>query len=357
MPGYRLVTFDEIEVDPPAKKWLIKGILARGETSAWIAPPGAMKSALLAEATICVGAGLDWHGYRNKGAAGVVYFAIERADLVKRRLRAHRQRLGLAGTPICVSSDTIDLTHPEAFKKVIDTIRTAKTILGADIGLVIIDTFAKLIAAAGGDENSAKDQGAVFANVQRVKNITGVHVALIGHTGKDESRGARGSNALLGDVDVMVTIGGEEIKTVTVTKANDAPEGQLFSFKSEVHDFGVDDDGDPITVNIVSSEEVSPQAGKRAGGWSKGQRLVRDCLNEALMDAGTDYQIPGGPIVRAVAVKAVRALHNTRYVSNGDGDRNEAERKAWSRNFKTAREAGLIGGEAKGGQEWIWIIP
>ena len=256
MPGYRLVTFDEMEVDPPAKQWLVKGILARGETSAWIAPPGAMKSALLAEAAVCVGAGLDWHGHRNKGAAGVVYFAIERADLVKRRLRAHRQRLGLAGTPICVSSDTIDLTHPEAFKKVIDTIRTARTILGADIGLVIIDTFAKLIAAAGGDENSAKDQGAVFANVQRVKNNTGVHVALIGHTGKDESRGARGSNALLGDVDLMVTIGGEEIKTVTVTKANDAPEGVLFSFKSEVHDFGTDEDGDPITVNVVSSETV-----------------------------------------------------------------------------------------------------
>ncbi|MGZ3519307.1 MAG: hypothetical protein ACXVAM_19430, partial [Vulcanimicrobiaceae bacterium] len=90
-------------------------------------PPGAMKSALLAQAAICVGAGLDWHGYRNKGAAGVVYFAIERADLVKRRLRAHRRILGLAGTPIAVSSSTIDLTHPEAFKKVVDTIRDAKT--------------------------------------------------------------------------------------------------------------------------------------------------------------------------------------------------------------------------------------
>lgn len=266
MPGYRLVTFDEMEADPPAKQWLIKSILARGETSAWIAPPGAMKSALLAEGAVCVGAGLDWHGYRNKGAAGVVYFAIERADLVKRRLRAHRQRLGLAGTPICVSSDTIDLTHPEAFKKVIDTIRTAKTILGTDIGLVIIDTFAKLIAAAGGDENSARDQGAVFGNVQRVKNNTGVHVALIGHTGKDESRGARGSNALLGDVDVMVTIGGDEIKTVTVTKANDAPEGTLFSFKSEVHEFGTDEDGDPITVNIVSGEDVSVQSNPKQPG-------------------------------------------------------------------------------------------
>jgi hypothetical protein len=66
MPGYRLVTFDEMEIDPPAKQWLIKGIFARGETSAWIAPPGAMKSALLAEGTICVGAGLDWHGYATR---------------------------------------------------------------------------------------------------------------------------------------------------------------------------------------------------------------------------------------------------------------------------------------------------
>src|SRR3954468_15205249 len=119
--GYPLVTFDEMEADPPAKQWLIKGIFAHGETSAWIAPPGAMKSALLAHAAICVGGGLEWHGYRNKGAAGGVYFAIERSDLVKRRLRAHRRILGLTGTPIAVSSSTIDLTHPDAFKKVIDT--------------------------------------------------------------------------------------------------------------------------------------------------------------------------------------------------------------------------------------------
>src|SRR5207244_1984967 len=71
------------------------------------------------------------------------------------------------------------------------------------------------------------------------------------------SRGARGSNAFLGDADVMVTISGDTIKTASITKANDLPEGPLFSFRSEVHTFGTDEDGDPITVNIVSSEEVS----------------------------------------------------------------------------------------------------
>jgi len=280
--GYPFVTFDEIEAAPPSKNWLIKGILARGETSAWIAPPGALKSALLAEAAVCVGAGLDWHGYRNKGAMGVVYFALERADLVKRRLRAHKHALGLSGTLIAVSSAVIDLTHPDAFKRFVDTIRDAQAVLGVDIGMAIIDTHAKLVAAGGGDENSAKDQGAIFANIQRVKNATGIHVALIGHTGKDETRGARGSNALLGDVDVMVTIAGEAVKTATVTKANDASEGPLFSFKGEVHEFGRDEDGDPITVNVVSGETPStPEAVSREPKLSKNQRTLFSMLHAA----------------------------------------------------------------------------
>jgi RecA-family ATPase len=76
------------------------------------------------------------------------------------------------------------------------------------VGLIVIDTFAKAIAAGGGDENSAKDQGVCFANLARIKNATGVHVAIVGHTGKDEGRGMRGSNASYGDVDVMVEISG-----------------------------------------------------------------------------------------------------------------------------------------------------
>jgi hypothetical protein len=54
---------------------------------------------------------------------------------------------------------------------------------------------------------------------------------------------------------VTISVNGE-VRTVTIAKANDAPEGVLFSFKSENHSFGIDEDGDPITVNVVSSEAV-----------------------------------------------------------------------------------------------------
>jgi hypothetical protein len=242
---------------------LIKGVMNWGETSAWIAPPGGMKSALMAEAAICVARGTDWHGRKVKKPAGVVYFALERSDLVRRRIMAHTARLGLAegeNLPIALVSQLVDLMNPASVPLVCNTIEAAGHCFNQScgVGLIIFDTFAKLIAAGGGDENTAKDQGRLFANLQRIKDRTPAHVALVGHTGKDVERGARGSNAFLGDVDVMVTISGNEIKTATVTKANDMPEGPLFSFKSEVHEFGTDEDGDPITVNIVSSEQLTP---------------------------------------------------------------------------------------------------
>ena len=246
---------------------------------------------------MCAGNQIDWHGKKTTACYGVLYFALERADLVRRRLSAHWKRLGLDAEEhlmsIAVVPAMVDLMNPATVPKVIETITSAAACFGQPVKLVIFDTFAKLVAAGGGDEDKAKDQGRVFANIQRIKDTapSPIHVALVGHTGKDESRGSRGSNAILGDVDLMVTITGSEVKTATVTKANDAPEGALFSFKSEIHEFGTDDDGDPITVNIVSSEPISnsqTESVTREPKLSTNQRV----MYRLLVDAG-----PAGLVV------------------------------------------------------------
>jgi hypothetical protein len=355
----------KLSAKPARKNWIVKGLLARGETSAWIAPPGGMKSALMADLSFALSNGEDWHGFKiGKASALIVYFALERADLVRRRLLAHIERAGLdretiGELPIFVVADMVDLATPAAVAKVARTLEHINEEFWSDHpGLLIFDTFAKLVAAGGGDEDRAKDQGLVFTNVQRIKDrFGGPHVALVGHTGKDETRGSRGSNAILGDVDVMVTIAGSEVKTATVVKANDMPEGPLFSFKSIVHEFGLDEDGDPITVNIVSPEDVSAEPARRASKWTKGLKLVHDAIAAAVLDAGQDHRVGGdGPSVKATTVQQARAIHNQRYVSNGEGDRFEAERKAWARNFKQARDLNLVGGELKEGQELIWLV-
>lgn len=350
--GYKFKTVAEMTAFPVNKNWLIKGVLARGESSAWIAAPGKMKSALMAQASICVAAGLDWHGFRNKGACGVVYFAIEREDLVRRRMLAHIARLGLTNPPIVVVGDLID---PKNAKKIIATIQEAGDLLGVPIGLAVFDTFAKLIAAGGGDENSAKDQGAVFTCLQIVKNFTRAHVAIIGHTGKDESKGQRGSNAALGDCDLQVTITGDGTRTANVTKNNDGPEGNLFSFCSEVHTFGVDEDGDPITVNVAAAAE--PQTHRTASRWPRGLRAVHEAITESLIAKAIDHRVAGdGPSVKAVDLKEARQVHMARFVGTGDGDRTAAERQSWRRNFQRARLDGLLSGEMVNGTELVWLV-
>src|ERR1700694_3288669 len=107
---------------PAKKNWLIKGIIARGETSAWIAPPGGMKSALMAELAICVANQDDWHGRKSTACHGVLYFALERADLVRRRLSAHYSRLALEEDgllPIAVVPSMVDLMNPATVPKVL----------------------------------------------------------------------------------------------------------------------------------------------------------------------------------------------------------------------------------------------
>ncbi|MDH2400787.1 AAA family ATPase [Bradyrhizobium sp. SSUT18] len=242
------------------KRWIFKGIISRGETSAWIAPPGAGKSALLTEISVHAAAQIDWRGHRAKQACGVVVFALERADLFKRRLQVYHLRDGLKALPIAVADAVIDLLNPNCVDTIVSTVRQAEEQFGGDVGLIIIDTYAKGIAANGGDEDKAKDQNRAAANLRTVHSRLDLHIALVGHTGKDETRGARGSNAHVGDVDVMVQISGDATKVAQVIKGNDQPERVVAQFRLEPFELGRDEDGDPITTAIVSTDAIDAQA-------------------------------------------------------------------------------------------------
>jgi RecA-family ATPase len=193
--GFKFKLLREFSAAPPTKRHIIKGIFARGETSMWFGPPGSLKSSLMASAAIAIASGADWFGRRNKEKCSALYWALERNDLAERRLRADATSMDL---PIAVVSDVIDIVNGRDNAKVIATIKELEEATGYSVGLVIFDTFSKLIAAGNGDEDKARDQNKLFANIQRIKNQTDIHVALVGHTGKEESRGHRGSNASRG---------------------------------------------------------------------------------------------------------------------------------------------------------------
>jgi hypothetical protein len=285
------------------KRSILKGIIARGETSAWIAPPGAGKSALLAEISVHCAAQIDWRGHKAKEACGVVILALERGDLFKRRFRAYFQRDGLHGLPIAVADTVIDLLNPACVELIVATVRMAEQQFGRNVGLIVIDTYAKGIAANGGDEDKARDQNRAAANLRNVHTRLDVHIALVGHTGKDESRGARGSNAHLGDVDVMVQISGDTIKVAQVVKGNDQPERTIAEFKLEAFELGRDEDGDPITTSIVSTEHFDVGPATSAGKSKKGNlppipkaalHALFECIADRSTPTPTDPHVPAG---------------------------------------------------------------
>jgi AAA domain len=308
-PKSHLFFFDDLVESPQSKPWLIKNVIARDETSSWIAPPGKGKSALLTDIAIHSAAGMNWRGYRSKGAVGVVYFALERAGLVKLRLLAHKRRDSLSGLPITVADKTLDLLHPGSVDSILATISEAEQHFACEVGLVIIDTYGKGIASGGGDEDKAKDQNIVQANLRRVFDRgRHIHIAGIGHTGKDESKGERGSNARLADVDVQFQVTGNEIRTVTVKKANDQAEGALTAFKLEPYEFGVDEDGDPFRTFVLSPEIFSSeeQSSRRP---SDRQVLALRALAEVTLSQGRDppaaYSLPTG--IKVVSAEAWRS--------------------------------------------------
>ena len=119
-----------------------------------------MKSALMAQLAMCVANFKDWNGLRHKNYGGVLYFALERHDLVKRRLWAHHATMAMDdGCGVAVASGMVDLSTAAGVDRVVATVEEASKEL-SNVGLVIFDTFAKLVSAAGLDENKAERSGA-----------------------------------------------------------------------------------------------------------------------------------------------------------------------------------------------------
>jgi hypothetical protein len=347
--GLKFRLLRDARKDPPKKTWLIKGIFALGETSAWIAAPGKLKSALIAEAACAIASGLhDWHGYRVKTPGAVIYFALERATLVERRLLAYQNRENVDDVPIAVVPGILDLTRPAMVDRVVATIQEVEAATNHPVVMIIIDTFAKTIAAGGGDEDKARDQGKVFANLQRIKDALGSsapHIALIGHTGKDETRGSRGSNSILGDVDLMVTITGDRTRTATSIKANDGEERALFSFKADLVEDGVDDDGEITTISIVSDDHVATRDGKQSAPLSDRNKLALAALDEAVLSHGEPAPAELGLHgIKATSIKHWKAEMMARGIIDKEAknDRTELSR------IKTSLAARSLIGERNG---------
>jgi RecA-family ATPase len=127
---------------------------------------------------------------------------------------------------------------------------------GVPYGLIVVDTLARAIG--GADENAGPDMGALLRAVEALRDATGAHVMLVHHTGKDQSRGARGHSSLFGAIDTELTVSVDretKRRTLTVTKQRDGEDGRDFGFRLRKVPLGTDKDGDQVFSCIIDHEE------------------------------------------------------------------------------------------------------
>jgi len=222
-----------------------------------------------------VAAGKPWMG-RKVHQGTVLYVGFEAYGGLASRALALKQHYGDTGVPLYFAPGGFNLREL-AGRQALGALMAS---LPKPPSLIVFDTFA--YALAGGDENAAKDVSAFNEAVQALIAQTGACVLVIHHTGKDASRGARGSSALAAALDTELEIADNEIRPV---KQRNVEMGDSLGFKLQPLAIGYDDDGDLVSSCVVIPMQVMSDKDKvqlpKPGSM---QRRVWDVLCEARKD-------------------------------------------------------------------------
>ena len=231
-PPFPILHIDDLEIgDEPT--WLIEGLLPASGFGIVFGPPKSLKSFLLADALFHVAMGRTWAG-RDVMQGAVVYVTGEGVEGFKRRLIAMRRHYEVEGhrVPFLMVPVAPDLGHVSGDDAVlVDSIRTYLASIGnPPVRAVAIDTLARTMK--GADENAAKDISTFVDNCERIGTALGALVIGVHHAGKDVGKGARGSNAIDGAVDVMWSVEkGEASSTATIHHMKDGEGGASWQFR------------------------------------------------------------------------------------------------------------------------------
>lgn len=242
--------YDEIipDLTRPA---LVQGLLTPSSVSLIYAESNHGKSWFAIELAHAVAAGIPFLGCEVEKCP-VVYVVAEGVAGFKKRIAAYQKRRGFRSIPLFMIEDSLDLLHNAKAdtKALIETVQDIGKEV-SPVGLVVIDTLARV--AGSGDENSAEDMGRFNERIAEIVRETGAHVSIIHHSGKDGSRGARGSSALRAAVDTEAKVEKSEnqIFTITVTKQRDQEFISPIHFKLEPVVIGKNSKGEIVESCVV----------------------------------------------------------------------------------------------------------
>ena len=214
----KLYTGDEILSAITPREWFIPDWLPRDGAVSIYGPSGIGKSFYALAMSLELARGGNFASYKVDPAR-VLYVAAERPIDQRDRLEAwqlHYDRDTPSTFQLLAASPQIHKPDHRA--------ELIKIIKENSAQVVMLDTFARM--TVGLDENSSKEMGRAMEALDEIREATnGGVVSVLHHTGKDSSKGARGSTAFLAALDVGIALSGDsKALKVYVDKANAGPE-------------------------------------------------------------------------------------------------------------------------------------
>jgi hypothetical protein len=332
--------------------YIIKHLLGSAGMAVIYEEPGAGKTFFALWLALCVAADFSFFGRRVR-RCGVIYIAAEAGGSIENRVEAPKREFDFpADMPFAAITSPINLCSNDAdLDRLIAAINAAAAAFGMPVGLIVIDMLSRVLA--GGNENGPDGMGAVVFNCDRIREKTGVYLALVHHSGKDASRGSRGHSLLPAAIDTEIEVTrdeGSKISTARVTKQRDLPTEGSFSFTLRQIELGVDQDSDPVTSCVVEEAESTDAPKTKRAKLPAAQRRALQLLADAVDRAG---EIPPASNHIQNGIACVTEELWRRYCYEGGisaGDQ-EAKQKAFLRAAAELVASGKVG---QWGQ-WVWL--
>ncbi len=301
---FQCIPAHEFAAQVTATHWLIKNTLPAEGLAVVYGASGSGKTFMVLDMAMAVARGVDWRGLRTHQGR-VVYVVAEGAVGFRRRLRAYAQQAGIKISDIELH---VIPAAPSLLEKadVVDVIRSINS--GGGAKLTILDTLAQV--TAGADENRGEDMGRALKAAQAIGKGVGGLVLLVHHSGKDESKGARGWSGIKGALDAELEVTrAEHDRVLSVTKMKDGEEGQEFGFRLlEIPLHGEEDeDGDPITSCVVEANDTGRSEIKKRKMLSSEQQAIRDVVLSSMDSEGwAEVEMVVSDVVKGAGDKVLR---------------------------------------------------
>lgn len=266
---YELLTAEQAMTQPPVS-FLIDGLIPKRSLAMLYGAPGAGKSFIALDMALAIAHGRQWRS-KTAEAGGVIYLAAEGFAGIGQRLKswyAHNQILDHCDMRLI--RVPVDFLQTSEVEKLIRTIAS----LDFNVSLIVVDTVARSFS---GDENSAQEMGAFIKACGALGSATGAAIMGVHHSGKDSSRGMRGSSALLGACDTVLSVSKDENGVIEfkVEKQKDAEEALPMRFA--LQQVTISGGSSAVLVDVDNDENDQPKLNAR-------EKIALDALTGLLLD-------------------------------------------------------------------------